>query len=207
MVFFWLQEDSVWPVNKVELPKKSKPLALQPLLDEEGQIRCDSRLRYAEFLSHDAGFPKILPRRHQVTKLIVKKYHEDGNNASGTNQTSASLSTQIGIVEWSWGDQKKSATNAADEKQKPRSKLWLSLIKTLLIASTIFPNSCALWRAFSHNPGKSVMEVKTVPKSFHLLSPKGSSFGDGLRIRLWFLLECLLQNRQPKSTSQGDVLG
>ena len=82
----------MWPVNKVELPKKSKPLALQPRLDEEDQIRCDSRLRYAEFLSHDAGFPKILPRRHQVTKLVVKKYHGDGNNASGTNQTSASLS-------------------------------------------------------------------------------------------------------------------
>ena len=47
---FWLQEDLVWPVNKVELPKKSKPLPLQPRLDEEGQIRCDSRLRYAEFL-------------------------------------------------------------------------------------------------------------------------------------------------------------
>ena len=95
---FWLQEDSVWPVNKVELPKKSKPLPLQPRLDEEGQIRCDSRLRYAEFLSYVAGFTKILPRRHQVTKLIVKKYHEDGNNASGTNRTSASLSTQIWIV-------------------------------------------------------------------------------------------------------------
>ena len=184
----------MWPGNKVELPKKSKPFALQPRLDEEGQIRCDSRLRYAEFLSHDAGFPKILPRRHQVTKLIVKKYHEDGNNASGTNQTSASLSTQIWIVEWSWGDQngKKSATNAADEKQKPRSKLWLSLIKTLLIASTIFPNSCALWRTFSHNSGKSVLEVK-------------SPFGDGLRIRLWFLLECFLQNCKPKRTSRGDV--
>ena len=38
---FWLQEDLVWPVNKVELPKKSKPLPLQPRLDEEGQIRCD----------------------------------------------------------------------------------------------------------------------------------------------------------------------
>lgn len=87
---------------------------------------------------------------------------------------------------------KKSATNAADEKQKLRSKLWLSLIKTLLIASTIFPNSCALWRTFSHNSGKSVLEVK-------------SPFGDGLRIRLWFLLECFLQNCKPKRTSQGDV--
>ena len=82
----------------MELPKKSKLLPLQPRLDEEGQIRCDSRLRYAEFLSHDALFPKILPRRHQVAKLIVEKYYEDGNNASGAKQTLASLSTQIWIV-------------------------------------------------------------------------------------------------------------
>ena len=70
-----------------ELPKNSKLLALRPRLDEEGQMRCDSRLKYAEFLSHDARFPIILPRKHQFTKLIVKYFHEEGNHASGTNQT------------------------------------------------------------------------------------------------------------------------
>ena len=54
-----------------ELPKNSKLLAFLPRLDEEGQMRCDSQLKYAEFLSHDARFPTILPRKHQVTKLIV----------------------------------------------------------------------------------------------------------------------------------------
>ena len=58
--------------RRKELPKNSKLLAFRPRLDEEGQMRCDSQLKYAEFLSHDARFPIILPRKHQVTKLIVK---------------------------------------------------------------------------------------------------------------------------------------
>ena len=33
-----------------ELPKNSKLLAFRPRLDEEGPMRCDSRLKYAEFL-------------------------------------------------------------------------------------------------------------------------------------------------------------
>ena len=36
------------------LPKNSKSLGLKPRLDEEGLIRCDGRLKYAEFLSPDA---------------------------------------------------------------------------------------------------------------------------------------------------------
>ena len=46
-----------------ELPKKSKLLGLQPWLDEEGQMRYDGRLKYAEFLPQDARFPIILPRK------------------------------------------------------------------------------------------------------------------------------------------------
>ena len=61
-------------------------------------MRCDSRLKNAEFLSHDARFPIILPRKHQVTKLIVKYFHEEGNHASGTNQTLAVLSTRFWII-------------------------------------------------------------------------------------------------------------
>ena len=58
-----------------ELPKNSKLLGLKPRLDEEGHIRSEGRLRYAEFLSEDAQFPIILPRKNQETKLIVKHYH------------------------------------------------------------------------------------------------------------------------------------
>ena len=46
-----------------ELPKKSKLLGSRPWLDEEGQMRYDGRLKYAEFLPHDARFPIILPGR------------------------------------------------------------------------------------------------------------------------------------------------
>ena len=61
-------------------------------------MRCDSRLKYAEFLSNDVCFPIILPRKHQVTKLFVKYFHEEGNHASGTNQTLAALSTRFWII-------------------------------------------------------------------------------------------------------------
>ena len=84
--------------RRKELPKNSKLLTFRPRLDEEGQMRCDSRLKYAEFLSHDTRFRIILSRRHQVTKLIVKYFHEEGNHASGTNQTLAVLSTGFWII-------------------------------------------------------------------------------------------------------------
>ena len=81
-----------------ELPKKSKLLGLQPWLDDEGQMRCDGSLKYAEYLPQDARFPIILPRKDCVTKLIVKHYHEKNNHASGTNQLLAALSTRFWII-------------------------------------------------------------------------------------------------------------
>ena len=84
--------------RRKELPKNSILLAFRPRLDEEGQMRCDSRLKYAESLSHDARFPIILPRKDQVTKFTVKYFHEEGNHASGTNQTLAVLSTRLWII-------------------------------------------------------------------------------------------------------------
>ena len=89
-------------------------------------MRCDSRLKYAEFLSHDARFPIILPRKHQVTKLIVKHFHEEGNHASGTNQTLAVLSTRFWIISGheeirEWG---RSVMSAAGGRPKLQSKLW-----------------------------------------------------------------------------------
>ncbi|XP_070579290.1 uncharacterized protein [Ptychodera flava] len=59
-------------VGKKELPKKSKLLRLRPRLDEDGLMRCDGRLRYADYLPYDVRYPVILPRRNWVTKLIVK---------------------------------------------------------------------------------------------------------------------------------------
>ena len=40
----------------------------------------------------------MLPRKHWVTKLTVKYFHEKGNHNSGTNQTLSMLSTKYWII-------------------------------------------------------------------------------------------------------------
>ena len=87
-------------------------------------MRCDSRLKYAEFLSHDARFPIILPHMHQVTKLIVKYFHKEGNHASGMNQTLAVLSTRFWII--SEHEEIEEREKECNECRRPKlqSKLW-----------------------------------------------------------------------------------
>ena len=67
------------------ISKKSQLIKLNPCIVEDGIIRCDGRLKFADFLPYDTRFPIILPRGHWVTKLIVKNinYHERGNHAAG----------------------------------------------------------------------------------------------------------------------------
>ncbi|XP_046550351.1 uncharacterized protein LOC124260148 [Haliotis rubra] len=81
-----------------QLPKDSKLIGLQPIIDEEGLIRCSGRLKYADCLSWGARVPIILPRKNWVTRLIVKHYHEAGKHAVGTNQTLAALSSKYWVI-------------------------------------------------------------------------------------------------------------
>ena len=81
-----------------KLSTSSKLFGLCPKLDEYGVIRLNSRLQYADFLPYDVRHPIVLPRKHWVTKLIVKYYHEIGNHNSGTNQTLSLLSTKYWII-------------------------------------------------------------------------------------------------------------
>ncbi|XP_068690331.1 uncharacterized protein [Montipora foliosa] len=90
-------EEYVALQRQKELPNNSKLLHLRPHLEEEGQKRCDGRLKYADFLSQDVHFPIILTRKHRITKLSVKHYQVAGNHASGANQTLAALSTRFWI--------------------------------------------------------------------------------------------------------------
>jgi len=77
------------------------PLARRenPILDEDGLLRSDGRLRYADYLPFDARYPVILPRKSWVTRLIVKSYHERSNHAVGTNHTLSLLSARFWIME------------------------------------------------------------------------------------------------------------
>lgn len=79
------------------LPGRSKLLPLKPVLDEEGVLRCDGRLKFADCLPWETRYPIILPRNHQITKLIIKDSHEK-NQHGGTNQVLAHLSSRYWIV-------------------------------------------------------------------------------------------------------------
>lgn len=79
-----------------QLSNNSKLVHLNPKLDEEGLIRCDTRLKYAKYLAYDTKYPVFLPRNSSITKLIVKDHHEQ-NSHSGTNQVLSSLSSRYWI--------------------------------------------------------------------------------------------------------------
>ena len=68
------------------------------MLDEQGLMRSDSRLRYTEYLPYDVRLPVILPRGHWVTALIVKYYQELANHAAGTNFVLCQISQRYWIV-------------------------------------------------------------------------------------------------------------
>ena len=80
------------------IPKKSQLITLNPCIDDDGVIRSDGRLKFANFLPYDTRFPIILPRGHWVTKLIVKNYHERGNHAAGVNFILCKLSERFWII-------------------------------------------------------------------------------------------------------------
>ena len=72
-------------VSGKPIPPKSPLTNLNPVLDEDGCIRSNGRLQFAEYLPYDVRFTKVLPRGQWVTKLIVKHYHEQANHSAGTN--------------------------------------------------------------------------------------------------------------------------
>ena len=84
--------------NNKPLPIKNRLSKLMPKVGDDGLLRCDGRLCYAEFLPYDIRFPIIHPRGSWITKLIVKHYHELGKHISGTNHTLANLSTKFWII-------------------------------------------------------------------------------------------------------------
>ena len=88
-----LQKRKQLPINS-----NCKLLGLCSKLDEDGLLRSDSHLQYAEFLPYDVRYPVILPQKNWVTKLMGKYYHEMSNHNAGTNQTLSALSTKWWIM-------------------------------------------------------------------------------------------------------------
>ena len=92
-------EESKALTKQRPIPLNSKLLTLKPVIDQEGLLRSDGRLTYAEYLPFDVRYPIILPRKHWVTKLIVKNFHEQSNHSAGTNHTLSKISARFWIMQ------------------------------------------------------------------------------------------------------------
>ncbi|XP_059054651.1 uncharacterized protein LOC131848728 [Achroia grisella] len=57
------------------LPKSSKLLSLSPVLDEEGLLRLDSRIKRLKNVDCDVVSPIILDGRHPAVRLLIRHYH------------------------------------------------------------------------------------------------------------------------------------
>ncbi|XP_052806668.1 uncharacterized protein LOC128235920 [Mya arenaria] len=84
-------------LSEKPLPSRSKVVSLNAVLDENRLIRSNTRLQFSKELPFNTMCPVALPRRHPVTKLIVKHFHEQ-NGHCGTNQTLAALSTRYWLI-------------------------------------------------------------------------------------------------------------
>lgn len=71
---------------------------LLPHIDEDGIIKMSGRLSLIETLPYDVRYPIILPRKHQITELIVKEYHKKNNHVAGTNHLLAMMSEKYWLV-------------------------------------------------------------------------------------------------------------
>lgn len=84
--------------NSKPITPKSPLVKLSPRIDDNGIIRLEGRLMFAEYLPHDVKFPIILPRGHHVTKLIVKHYHDMANHSAGTNFILSQVSQRFWVI-------------------------------------------------------------------------------------------------------------
>ena len=163
---------------ETELPSGSKLLPLRPKADEDGVLRCDGRLCYAESLPREARYPIILPRSHWVTKLIIKDTHEQ-NLHGGTNQVLAQLSARYWII---------SAREAIRGWEREcmhcrRRKAHTSEAGNGSIAGTsdteviacLQPDLCRLWWTFHHQARKRKDPSEKVPVLVYLSGYQGGA--------------------------------
>ncbi|XP_062702726.1 uncharacterized protein LOC134285619 [Aedes albopictus] len=75
--------------QKMKLSRASPIYKLSPFVDECGVARMDTRIAGAIFVPFDTRFPIILPKRHQLTNLVVERYHRHylhANNETVINE-------------------------------------------------------------------------------------------------------------------------
>jgi hypothetical protein len=171
--------------NKTISPK-SLLIKLSPRIDENGIIRMDGRLTYADYLPYDVKHPIILPRGHHVTKLIVKHYHERANHTGGVNFILAQLSQRFWII--AAQEEIRSWENECNECKKRKTKLATQIMaplpKWLHFHFTIRPERCGLRRTFYHGarPGETASKAMFIhvscDKSYPFVNGVGTGHGE-----------------------------
>jgi hypothetical protein len=79
------------------VPNGSALAPLNPFIDDDGQVRMRSRLELAEGIAHDVKFPKILPKKHYLTKLFIRDAHNQSEHAYGVSWTLAKLREEFWV--------------------------------------------------------------------------------------------------------------
>lgn len=83
--------------RNTQISRRSTLAPLNPVL-VDGIVRSNTRLQHADNLPYEVKCPIILPKKNQVTGLIVKYYHESEGHRMGLNYTINHLRTKYFVV-------------------------------------------------------------------------------------------------------------
>ena len=111
------------------VPKTSPLVKVNPIIDEADLIRSDGRLKFAEQLSYDVRHPVILPRRHWITRLIVKDYHEKANHNAGVNFILSQINEKYWII--AAREEIREWENQCNHRKRRRSKPAIQIMAPL----------------------------------------------------------------------------
>ena len=80
------------------IPSRSSVKSLHPILDTDGLLHVNRRLKLAENISEDARNQILLPRKHHITRLIIAYRHELKNHEAGVNHVLEDIRARFWIV-------------------------------------------------------------------------------------------------------------
>ncbi|XP_055622051.1 uncharacterized protein LOC129765665 [Toxorhynchites rutilus septentrionalis] len=69
--------------NKKSVDRTSPLAKPSPFIDEQGVLRMETRLVYAQCITYDAKCPIVLPRHHPVTRLLIDWFHRKFLHSNG----------------------------------------------------------------------------------------------------------------------------
>ena len=84
--------------NDRGIPSRSSVKSVNPILDTEGLLHVNGRLKFTENISEDARNSTLLPRKHHITRLIIAYHHELKSHDAGVNHVLADIWTRVWIV-------------------------------------------------------------------------------------------------------------